>query len=292
MKTMRFIAGKALAIGIALILVHVRVRAVVPVFDDAERWQRLADAIGGLSASGASTAPASLQDQLSHPSRVPIRLARPGRSHLKAESVYDRAAASVVGVASVYKCGHCTRWHNAGNASGWVIGTRGEIASNYHVFAEARGTNHVGVGIITHDGRVFPVREILWSDRDRDVAIVRTEATGLVPLALELDEPVGRPVSVISHPGGNLFTLTQGHVARYMRSAVDKNARPVDWMCITADYAVGSSGGPVFNGQGAVVGMVSRTHSIAADPNHAVTIRMVMKLTVPASSILDVLKSR
>jgi S1-C subfamily serine protease len=78
---------------------------------------------------------------------------------------------------------------------------------------------------------------------------------------------------------GRYWCLTEGVVSRFHRQqkatgdaipAVDGNAplandaraasgtKPV-WMSITADYTIGSSGGPVFNPAGEVVGMVSRT---------------------------------
>lgn len=270
----------------------VRGVAAVPVIDDAALWQGFADTIGRAANDGGTVPPAVLRAQLEKPSRTPVRLSKPARRDLPADTLYARCSPSVVGIAAIYKCGHCPHWHTAGTASGFVVGERGEIASNYHVFAEDRATNVVGMGILTRDGRAFPVREVLWADRARDIAVVRTDATGLRPLPLEVDEPVGRPVSVIAHPGGDLFTLTQGHVARYMRRPAEKGAPAVDWMCVTADYAVGSSGGPVFNARGAVVGMVARTQTIAADPRNGATTQMVVKMTVPAASILDVMRPR
>jgi S1-C subfamily serine protease len=56
---------------------------------------------------------------------------------------------------------------------------------------------------------------------------------------------------------------------------------------VTADFAVGSSGGPVLNRKGAVVGMVARTRTIVADAGtDAAASQMVVKMTVPSEAIL------
>jgi S1-C subfamily serine protease len=173
-----------------------------------------------------------------------------------------------------------------------VIGRNGEVVSNYHVFAEGRNTNVVAIGAMTRDGRCFPIQEVLAADRERDVAIVRIAARDLVPLAVSPREPVGSPISVIAHPSGELFTFTQGHISRYMRKTVESGGRPMDWMTVTADFAVGSSGGPVFNRHGAVVGMVARTHTINADPkSESPTTQMVVKMTIPSEDILSLIES-
>jgi S1-C subfamily serine protease len=66
----------------------------------------------------------------------------------------------------------------------------------------------------------------------------------------------------------------------------------MDWMTVTADFAVGSSGGPVFNRHGAVVGMVARTHTINADPkSESPTTQMVVKMTIPSEDILSLIES-
>jgi S1-C subfamily serine protease len=74
------------------------------------------------------------------------------------------------------------------------------------------------------------------------------------------DEPVGNPVSVISHPGQRFYGMTAGIVSRYFALAM--HGTSVTRMAITADFAHGSSGAPVFNEFGNVVGMVTCTDSI------------------------------
>jgi len=116
------------------------------------------------------------------------------------------------------------------------------------------------MAVMTVDGRVFLVDEVLAADPIHDVAAIRLrDACGLAVAPVSRDEPVGNPVSVISHPRRHFFTLTSGYVSRY---SMGEQTNVV--MNITADYAVGSSGGPVFNNRGDVVGLVSSTTSIAA----------------------------
>jgi V8-like Glu-specific endopeptidase len=74
------------------------------------------------------------------------------------------------------------------------------------------------------------------------------------------DEPVGNPVTVISHPNYKFYLLTQGHVSRYYM-----NKEKMTFMNITADYAKGSSGGPLFNNRGDLIGLVSSTTSLSAN---------------------------
>jgi S1-C subfamily serine protease len=62
-------------------------------------------------------------------------------------------------------------------------------------------------------------------------------------------------------------------------------------MAITADYAKGSSGGPVLNARGEVVGMVSSTNSIyyTREKGQNQNLQMVIKSCVPVGAISKLL---
>lgn len=265
----------------------VGVRGASVTMDDAGRWRRFADDLGDRFKAGETLPMDELRRQMAERRKAPIRLARDGRRAMEPEQVYERCAASVVAIASVYKCPRCPHWHTGGTATGWVVGERGEIVSNHHVLAAAKETNVVAFGVMTLDGRCLPVREVLASDATRDVVIFRVDGAGLMPLPVGAREPVGRPVSVIAHPTGELFTFTQGAVSRYALKAVEAGVPAQEWMCVTADFAVGSSGGPVLNRRGAVVGMVARTHTIQAQTKgEAPSPQMVVKMTIPSEAVL------
>ncbi len=101
------------------------------------------------------------------------------------------------------------------------------------------------------------MREILAADKPGDVALLKIDASGLTAAPLSHGDPEGSPVTVISHPSSNFFSLTQGWISRYW--AVTSFGVVSSRMSITADFADGASGGPIFNSCGAVTGLVSAT---------------------------------
>ncbi len=198
------------------------------------------------------------------------------------ESLYEAVMPAVVVVGSIYKCNNCSDWHLGGMASGWLLADNGLVVTNHHVFGEDSGHRF---GVMTADGAVFAVTEILAADEAGDAAIARIDPRGrrLPALPLGGQPACGDPVTVISHPAGRFYSLTKGVVSRFHRepnhAAAAANRQSAAgggpaataqsvWMSVTADFAVGSSGGPVFNADGEVVGMVSRTFASQAKRTH------------------------
>ncbi|MBG7608245.1 MAG: trypsin-like peptidase domain-containing protein [Verrucomicrobia bacterium] len=210
----------------------------------------------------------------------------PSPPGLAEDTSYKELSRSVFLIASVYKCDNCDNWHQGGSASAWCLGEDGVLVTNAHVFTGAHGG---AMGVIDRTGRCYPVIEIIGSDLSKDIAVFRVKAEGLRPLRIGEAAEVGSPVTVISNPSGNYFLRTSGDVARYSKGAGMVKNGTATWMSITADYAQGSSGGPVFNAAGEVVGMVSSTRSIYTKPKKKADgqLQMVIKSCVPGGSIRD-----
>lgn len=263
-------------------------RGPVSVEDEALKRQLLREGTSLIEAK--RTVPSkNLLEQL-HRDTASVKLpdARPVSCGLV--EMIESAKQSVVVVSGLYKCPKCTRWH-AGTASGFVIAADGIIVTNYHVVNDSSLESIV---VMTADGRVLPVEEVLAGSRRDDLAVLRVSATDLVPLPIERESavsPVGTAVAVISHPDGQHFTSTTGIVSRYFRSRSEEGL--IDEMAITADYARGSSGAPVLNGQGHVIGIVKCTESVyyTETPQQQRDLQMVFKTCIPASSLARILRN-
>jgi serine protease Do len=197
---------------------------------------------------------------------------------------------SVFVLSSVYKCGKCDKWHVGGAATAWCLSADGIMVTNFHVFEGAKGGAY---GIGSRDGTVWPVVEILAADRATDTAVFRVKGEGFQPLVLGGAAEVGDKVRVISHPNRKFFLQTSGEVARYHMHRSQKAKKGSVMMSVTADYAKGSSGGPVLDEKGEVVGMVSSTQSIyygKDDEGDQENLQMVVKNTVPVDAVRAALK--
>ena len=198
--------------------------------------------------------------------------------------VAARAEAATLVLGEFFREGKSKETHFLVAAGAFVIGEGGVCVTSQHV-ARERGSR--GLVAMTRDGRVFPVREVLAADPHNDLLIFQLdlppdEKLPALPLALA-PAPVGSAVVVMSHPDDRFYLLTTGTVARHTiwREAAGDQA----FMAITADFAKGSSGCPVLDERGAVVGIVNNTESIYYDDDgkkKQMDLQMVVKNTTPA----------
>ena len=196
----------------------------------------------------------------------------------------DEAQKAVAVVGGVYKCNKCTRWHVA-PASGFLI-TDDLVVTNYHVVDSPERS---GLAVRLFDGRVFMVEDVVASSERYDLAVLRVPKTGIKPIALGQSAPVGAKIDLISHPNNKFYTLSEGRVARYF--VTQRNRRPVPAMAITADFGKGSSGAPVLNENGQVVGVAASTESLYYTEKDGVqkNLQMVFKNCVPVSQLRELI---
>ena len=224
--------------------------------DDAVIIKSLSTGIGKLVDDGEAVSSKVLAKQLD---RAQSKLSLPKPLSVKLDDIYGKCSDSVVVIASVYKCSKCTKWHKSGGATGWILTEDGVMVTNYHVF---EGKDVSGFGIRTRDGKVAVVTEILAASKRDDVAIFKVAGSGFKPLTLGPDANVGSDLHIVAHPDSRFYTYTSGKVSRYYRKRV-KGGNGPSIMAVTAEFARGSSGGPVMDSAGNVVGMVASTQSVS-----------------------------
>jgi serine protease Do len=133
--------------------------------------------------------------------------------------------------------------------TGFVVRSDGWVATNFHV---VRGATEVTV--VFSDHREFPVVEIMNANRLHDLVILRIDAHGLPVLPVGNSDAVrpGDSVLAIGHPLGLEDTVSNGLI-----SAVRHVHANLDVLQVSAPIAPGSSGGPLFNDRGEVIGVAT-----------------------------------
>jgi len=141
--------------------------------------------------------------------------------------------------------------------SGFVINKKGHIFTNHHVIDKA-----VKITIKFYKNPVEYVAKILGSDAATDVALLQVDLkdiTKLKPVSMQQAETikVGQWVIAVGNPFGFDRTVSFGII-----SAIGRNLpnAPVlnEFIQTDAMIAPGSSGGPLLNMQGNVIGINSR----------------------------------
>jgi S1-C subfamily serine protease len=181
---------------------------------------------------------------------------------LTAHDIYERDAPGVVHIRAEVKASTATSafgTDQGGEATGtgFVIDGDGHILTNYHVVADATS---VSVGF--DDNRVVQAR-VLGTDATNDLALLRVETDGLKLAPLQLGDSktaqVGDPVLTIGNPFGLDRTLTTGVVSALQRQITAPNGFTIQHVIQTdAPINPGSSGGPLLDAAGRVLGINSQ----------------------------------
>lgn len=230
-----------------------------------------------------------------------IKLNLPARSTkiISGEQLYAERSPGVLLVGRYYDCGRCPDMHAAVTATAAVLTEDGICVTNDHVMEgllkSGSSTDLDSVAFVgTIDGKVYPIVEVLSYSKVGDISIFRVDTGGdkLTPVPLGESLAPGAKVRAITHPSGNYYYYSEGVVSRYSINSA-RGGEMSKRMEITADYAVGSSGGPIFDEAGNLVGMVSTTTSLEAGgrgPNNPRQHQMTIKRTVPVSLIKQLIQ--
>lgn len=199
---------------------------------------------------------ADLKEQLDRTS-FPMSFLPPQDVELSSEQLYQQSIDSIFLIAGLTKpVDENDAWATSFSTA-FVVREDGILSTSAHVFDHHDRDD--GVVVLDRHGHVYPIVEVLAANRKADTCLFRIRASNLKPLRLGSEIAPGSQVRVIGHPGDSFFYFSAGHLANYEKDSDDNF-----WLNITADFGQGSSGGPVMDRAGNVVGQVSRTYTLYA----------------------------
>jgi hypothetical protein len=144
--------------------------------------------------------------------------------------------------------------------TGFVINDEGYVVTNRHVVEHARKE----ILVILKDGLKAPLQaRLVYSDDDRDLAVLQVNGLKRTPLPLAAIEPrLGTSVYAFGYPGigdrlitASSATLTTGAVGRMFTAPWFKGGADIRMVQHEAAVNPGNSGGPLVNGCGQVLGI-------------------------------------
>jgi S1-C subfamily serine protease len=163
--------------------------------------------------------------------------------------------------------------------TGFLVRPDGVIVTNYHVIASGN------IAVVKFaDGTTVPVDGVLASDKIRDLAVIKIHGKPFQTLPLGNSEQIqtGQDVVAIGNPLGLELSVSNGIVSG-VRNDDQQGGKLLQ---ITAPISHGSSGGPLFNLFGEVIGINSMFLEGGENLNFAIPIndakRLLSSLPAPA----------
>ena len=234
------------------------------VVDDDAFVEKATAAAKALHKDGKLVSYAKLRAQLDR-TACELQLPAPRTEKLAPREIHRLMRSSTVAVASFYKCAKCNDWH-FDSASGFVAAD-GVVSTSEHVVDFEDEDMKEGFLVVADStGAVYPVTAVLAANADSDTCLLRVAGLGLKPLPLNTAAQVGDRLYCLSHPDGNHWMFTEGMLSRFFinrepsadagKPAKKERLKPSLYINITAEYSPGSSGAPVVDEYGNVIGQV------------------------------------
>ena len=157
-----------------------------------------------------------------------------------------------------------------GVGSGFVSFDDSLLVTNYHVIED--GSYIIA---ISDEYEKYILNQICVIDKEKDIAILQFEESHVAkPLEMDPETTLKRsqPVVAIGSPAGLMNTVSIGNISAFYK----KEGR--DWIQFTAPISSGSSGGPLLNDKGKVIGITTATYAATQNVNMAVKAKNVVEL--------------
>ena len=164
---------------------------------------------------------------------------------------------------------------NFAAGSGAVIHPEGYILTNDHVIMAVAGNKDRPQGLaLFADGSQY-IFKILARLPAEDIAILKIETGKSLPflsLGRSHDLVLGEPTLVIGNPNGLAHSVSTGIVSGLQRSTSTSTSYLPAVVQTTAPISGGSSGSPLINALGQIIGVITSQHDNGQNLNFAITI--------------------
>ena len=147
---------------------------------------------------------------------------------------------------------------SAASGSGFIFSDDGYILTNFHVIEDSSS-----ITVAMYDGKTYDAK-LVGYDESNDVAVLKIDAEGLVPVVLGNSDNVnvGDSVVAIGNPLGELtFSLTSGAISAKDRDITMSGGNTMRLMQTDCAINSGNSGGALFNMYGEVIGITNAKYS-------------------------------
>lgn len=153
--------------------------------------------------------------------------------------------------------------------SGFFINASGDIATNHHVLEGSSKAILKTIG-----GENGEILEIIKDDSELDLIVAKTSLTTTSPIPLGDSDTitVGEDIIAIGNPAGLEGTVSKGIISGV------RNVEGMKFIQITAPISPGSSGGPVFNMAGKVIGVATAYIDVGQNLNFAMPVNYLKTL--------------
>ena len=158
--------------------------------------------------------------------------------------------------------------------SGFFVGD-GEVVTNHHVVGDAKKGYRGYVQSLETEER-YQIKA--WKpDKERDLAILRVASSQVRPLTLGDSDLVKttNDIYALGNPKGMVGTWTRGNISALRKIPPLGN---IECFQISSPFDHGSSGCPVFNKKGEVIGIATASYSFSAQLGIAVPAKYIKRL--------------
>jgi S1-C subfamily serine protease len=173
--------------------------------------------------------------------------------------------------------------------TGFAISADGMVATNHHVIKGNRK-----VEAVTEQGAKFSVVRVVIEAPEDDLAILQLEAKNLafLPLGNSSSIAAGKRVAVYGSPVGLAGTLTEGIISAVRNEPGEGLPHKGNLLQTTAPVSPGSSGSPLLDAEGNVLGVITLGSSgRVQNLNFAVPVEALLSLKTTAEVVASLPES-
>jgi len=155
-------------------------------------------------------------------------------------------------------------WSPIRTGTGFFVSADGDLLTNFHVI---QGATHISAR--TNKGAIFVFEKLIAGSADSDVAFLKFEATDVdyLKIGSSTEAVEGETVLVIGNPEGLQGTVSNGIISAFRENR--------SYIQITAPISPGSSGSPVLDETGQVIGMATLVYKEGQNLNFAISAEVI-----------------